>query len=393
MTAGPCNLPRTARALESSLDSGGVDALIVVSSLCAEGTPILALDLCKAWLRRGLKVHVTTLANENEEMLPEFTRLGINVTTLNVDVRTRRRYADLFWKTNRLCRQLNPKAVFLFPFGWHTFMAFGARLAGVANIVAHAGNYPPVTTTSTLRKMRLMVRLGSLVGCRVACCSDYVRMGLRRHFGVTRNVHTIHNGVRLSAFQRLESRRPLQSQPIVCGMVARFEVHKDQPSLIKAAKILRSQGIVIEIQLVGDGSRRQEYERLIDDLDLGGSVRLLGVRRDIASLLAEWHLFVFSVTEDEGLGIALIEAMAAGVPSIASNVGACREAATTPEGHPLVEFIPPGDPEALALSIKNILANPEVFARRAEEARAYVAHTYSAESMAMAYGSLAGFSK
>mgnify|MGYP007000070512 len=53
------------------------------------------------------------------------------------------RYLNLFYFTFCICKELNPSAVLCFPFGWHAFVAMGAKLSGVRNICTHVGNFPP----------------------------------------------------------------------------------------------------------------------------------------------------------------------------------------------------------------------------------------------------------
>ena len=100
-------------------------------------------------------------------------------------------------------------------------------------------------------------------------------------------------------------------------------------------------------------------------------------------------LFVFAATPDEGLGIALIEAMAAGVPVVASDVGACREVL---DDGALGLLVPPGDPAALADAIEQVRNQPEAAAARAERGRRKVFETFDAERMAAAYAEVLGLS-
>ena len=150
------------------------------------------------------------------------------------------------------------------------------------------------------------------------------------------------------------------------GMVARLEAHKDQPTLIRAAGLLGRRGLDCEVWLIGEGSRRRELETLIAAEDLRDRVRLLGMRRDVPELVGQLDLFVFATTPDEGLGIALIEAMAAGVPVVASDVGACREVL---DDGALGLLVPPRDPVALADAILRVRDEPAAAAARAERAR------------------------
>ena len=78
----------------------------------------------------------------------------------------------------------------------------------------------------------------------------------------------IYNSCDLEAFTTTPSPQVQPHQPPRIAMTARLEVHKDQPTLIRAAALLRLQGRPIEVWLIGEGSRRLEYEQLIAELDL-----------------------------------------------------------------------------------------------------------------------------
>jgi glycosyltransferase involved in cell wall biosynthesis len=168
----------------------------------------------------------------------------------------------------------------------------------------------------------------------------------------------------------------------VVGMVARYEVHKDQPTLIRAAKLLLEQGRPIEVWLIGDGSRRAEYERMIAELGLTGLVQLLGVRRDVPELLGQLDAFAFATKPDEGQGVALVEAMAAGVPIVATDVGACCEVL---DGGALGSLARTGDARSVADAIDDIRRNGAAWAARTERAQHKAAQAFSMESMAASY--------
>ena len=115
------------------------------------------------------------------------------------------------------------------------------------------------------------------------------------------------------------------------------------------------------------------------------------MRRDVPELIGQLDVFVFAATPDEGLGIALIEAMAAGVPVVASDVGACREVLDHDgPGGALGLLVPPRDPVALADAILRVRAEPAAAAARAERARRKAFEAFDAERMAAAYAELLG---
>ncbi len=362
--------------------------LIVLTSLAAEGCPQLALQLTRQWQQQGLRVELMVLSRQPLDLLPEFESLGVAIHWLDLGGGLRR-YPRLAWHTYRLCRRLRPSAVLSFPLGWHALIAIGARSAGVRRVCAHVGNLPPVWTGSAFRKFKLLVHLGRPFTHRLLCCSDYIRHATCRDFGVTlRETRTVYNACDL---ERLTSCCPVpdagrpwpRQQPPQLAMVARLEQHKDQPTLIRAMALLRDQGQPLQLWLIGEGSSRPDLEALIAALDLADQVMLLGSRRDIAALLGLLDLFVFSARPDEGFGIALAEAMAAGVPIVASDVGACRELL---DGGRCGLLVKPGDPAALAEGIKEVLVNQDAARRRANSAKQRALQAFSVPTMAFCYG-------
>lgn len=359
--------------------------IVVLTSFCAEGTPVLVLGLLKEWLRQGIQPVVVTLKKQPTDLLSEFEILSVPIHCLDMGDRGYYRYVKLILSSYHLCRHYLPEALLSMPLGWHSFIAWGAKLAGVRTIFAHVGNYPPHWKGIAFQKFCLEIQLGRPVTDGLICCSDYIRQGVIQHFKVnSAETITIYNGCPpdLLAKSVTSVANHPGAQPFVIGMVARLEQHKDQPTLIRAARLLKDQGLNIQVQLIGEGSRRREYETLIDELFLQNTVQLLGMRRDISSLLQQMDVFVFSAKPDEGFGIALVEAMSAGVPVVATGVGACKEVLQNGLAGILVE---PDSPERLANGILRVIRFPQEAANRAQLAQERARVVFSVETMAQAY--------
>ena len=357
--------------------------LIALTSLTAEGCPQLALQLARHWKSRGIRVELLCLQPEPTDLFPEFEALGIPIHTFSLGSGLAR-YPRLAWQSYGLCRRLKPQAVLSFPLGWHAFIALGARLAGVRRVCAHVGNLPPVWTGRAFTKFKLLVQLGRPFTHRLLCCSAYIRDATFRDFGVApREARAVFNACDLQRFASVEPCGLLAHQPVRLGMVARLEQHKDQPSLIRALALLRDQGLCTDLWLIGEGSQRPLLEALIASLQLEHQVHLLGSRRDIPELLSQLDLFVFSARPDEGFGIALAEAMAAGVPIVATDVGACHEVL---EGGRCGLLVEPNSPQALANGIRQALVDPRATRQRAAAARERALRDFSVRVMAQAYG-------
>ncbi len=357
--------------------------LIVLASLAAEGCPQLALQLARHWQQQGLAVELLCLQAQPEDLRLEFEALGIPIHTFSLGSGLAR-YARLAWLSYQLCRGLRPQAVLSFPLGWHAFIAIGAQLAGVRRLCAHVGNLPPIWAGPAFTKFKLLVQLGRPFTHRLLCCSHYIRAATIQDFSLLpREACSVYNACDLERFAAVtQPAHWPQHHPPRLAMVARLELHKDHPILIRAMARLRDQGLAAELWLIGEGSHRPQLEALIAELQLADRVQLLGSRRDIPELLGRLDLFVFSARLDEGFGIALAEAMAAGVPIVATDVGACREVL---DGGRCGLLVAPGSPEALAVGIREVIADPVGAYQRAAAAKERALRDFSVAAMAQAY--------
>lgn len=166
-------------------------------------------------------------------------------------------------------------------------------------------------------------------------------------------VRVVWNGTDIRRFQNAKAidRRELfgNDDPILI-YTARFDQQKDHANLIRAlAKVEHANAV-----LVGDGWLRGDAEKLANSLGVSERVRFLGRRADIPELLKASDIYVH-VPLYEGFGIAVIEAMAAGLPVIASDVPGLAQVV----GDWGVR-VPPQDPEALARAIRRLLDSPEL---------------------------------
>jgi glycosyltransferase involved in cell wall biosynthesis len=131
----------------------------------------------------------------------------------------------------------------------------------------------------------------------------------------------IHNGIDTTRF----SPSPRRSDgPLTLICVARLDPLKSHDLLVRSLAALRSQGLDTRLRIVGDGPTRAAVEDEIARLNLGDRVELLGVRSDVPDLLATADIFVLP-SMAEGLPMTVIEAMACGLPVIASDVGGVSE--------------------------------------------------------------------
>ena len=162
-------------------------------------------------------------------------------------------------------------------------------------------------------------------------------------------------------------------------MVGRLQAPKDPLTLVRALATVR--GRDFEALLVGEGPERVAVEEEVSRLGIESAVRLLGERIDVAELLRSADIFVLS-TRSEGLPLSILEAMGAGLPVVASNVGGVPELVIDGETGILV---PPGDPHSLGEAIKRLLEDPPLLRRLGEAGRARVAEHFDLAAVRQAH--------
>ncbi len=177
-----------------------------------------------------------------------------------------------------------------------------------------------------------------------------------------------------------ESDGPKPDKRIVT--VANFDPVKGHRLLLEAIRRLHRE-LSCQWLLIGDGPERGALEAQARDMGLAQTVHFLGYRDDVPALVRGSDLFVFPSLWD-GLGMAVLEAMALGVPVVACAAGGVPEIIADEENGVLVK---PGDPEALIHAIRRVLSNPSFAARLIRRAQETVQEHFDARTMVRAYES------
>ena len=151
--------------------------------------------------------------------------------------------------------------------------------------------------------------------------------------------------------------------------------------LLRALALLHSEGHRFELLVAGEGPERDNLQRLTSNLGLTDCVHLLGETSDVPALLARAHLAVHA-SRSEGLSNAILEAMAEGLPVVATAVGGTPEMIVNGVRGLLV---PPDDPSALMSAVRNLLRYPQLRRHMGQEALTWVRRHCSETAVADAY--------
>ncbi len=240
---------------------------------------------------------------------------------------------------------------------------------------------------ATRRAERMLARR---VPASIVACSQSSADVMRDLGYPMDRVTTIPNGFDLERFHpsdndRREVRDELGITPdaLVVGHVARFHPMKDHRNLLRAAGILGKLVPGVEVVLCGKDVSPQNAElaRWVEELGRSVRVHLLGPRPDPDRLFRAFDVLALSSVSGEALPLVIGEAMASGVPVVATDCGDAAEVIGDPE-----RVVPVSDPDALARSMASVLTQPADARRElGARARARIAAEFSLSAMADAY--------
>jgi len=296
-----------------------------------------------------------------------------------------------FW---RALRALQPDLVQTYNIGTLD-LAPVVKLAGVRHLVhAEHGRDAADPEGKNPKYLRLRRWLAPFIDRYVAVAPD-LRDWLTDNARIPRSkVVYIANGIDAAAFDVPRGEpapRPQMGDlappgTVLVGHVARLDKVKDQATLISAFKSLQGDAGHTNCRLfiAGEGPQRDELERQIAELGLADTVRLLGDRDDVAELLAECDVFALSSVA-EGMPVTVLEAMAARLPVVATDVGSVSlvvEAGVTGT------LVPSGNPRAMAEALRAYVSDAVLRRRHGEAGHARVATRFSSGAMVAAYAAL-----
>jgi len=358
--------------------SARIRVLFVVGNFVVGGAERHLIELWRHLDRSRFEVTIACFRREGG-FLAEAEALGWPIHELRVGARIYDASGlAALARLVRLVRAVRPHVVHGYLFGPNLLGALAGRIGGVPVIVVAKRNLDAFESRRQVRAQRLAHRLATHVtAVSEAVADSVVALGVPRA-----RITVIPNGVDATRFAAdppaAAARAELgaDSAPLV-GSVGCLAARKDYATLLEALGRLARRGLDFRVALVGDGPERSALEARAAALGLAERVRFLGERERVERLLPGMDVFVLS-SREEGIPNALLEAMAAGRPCVATAVGGTpevlRDGATG-------WLVPPGSPEALAAALEEALTRPAEAQRRGQAARRAVREELSIETM------------
>jgi glycosyltransferase involved in cell wall biosynthesis len=313
-------------------------------------------------------------------LLSEVESLGVSVVEFPIDSLYNFRAAKLFAQLVRFLRRERIQIVHTFDFYTSIFAVPAARLAGVPVVLASRRELLNLRTPWQQRAIRVACSMatGVVVNSR-AVGQDMagVESGGRSKIDILPNCIDLDKFEHNSSIQEIRRELGLSPTSILIGALGNLRPEKNLETFLMAARSIADAIPSAEFLVIGDGPEGNELKSLANDLHLSESVHFLGERPDVPDLLAALDILVMS-SYSESFPNAILEAMAAGKPVVATNVGGIPE--VVEEGQTGF-LVPARDPEAMSDRILLLCRDSVLRLQMGRVARARVESNFTVQAV------------
>lgn len=353
-----------------------MNILYLTNHLNVGGITSYLFSLAKGMKKRGHRVY---LASGRGRLIPLFVAAGIE--HLSVPLETKSEISPrLLLSKFSLRRYIRAKNI--------DIIHANTRVTQVLSYSLQARlGVPFISTCHGFFKKRLFRMIFPCWGERVIAISQAVKEHLANDFKVAPGrIRVIPNGIDLDKFimpprqarDELKKKLGLKPGPII-GIVARLSAEKGHTHLINAMQLVLSVFPQAQLLIVGEGRLKGQLARLVKNKRLEANTLFLPSVNDTLGVLPAMDIFVLPSTK-EGLGLALMEAMACGLAVVGSDIGGIKSLIRHNHNGLLVT---PADAPALAKAILELLNNPGQAGSLGSSARGFIRDNFSQEKMVL----------
>lgn len=342
----------------------------VIESMEVGGAEVLVATLCRLQHEQGHDVAVHCLSGAGP-LAPQLQEHGIPVSLHNglSDWRQVKSLSQSFRNSGR-------QVIHCHNVGATIFGSLAGRLAGTPAVISTRHG-----SISPSGKRRWLSGFATRLCDFVVAVGEPTHRVLASEWGaIPKKIVTIRNGASPARVAASSAAAPVK-QGFTAIMVARLAPPKDPATLLRAISLASREVPDLHLWIVGDGVLTSEVREMTSQLDIADRVSLLGQREDVGTYLAAADVFVLS-SLSEGVPVSLIEAMAAGLPFIVSNVGGMPEIAQVSGAGIVVE---PRNPEMLAQALVQLATQRDELPKLGYAARQCYDRLFTPERWAEAY--------
>ena len=348
--------------------------LFLTTHLNAGGITSYLFTLCKGLIRQKCSVVIASSGGDQENA---FKAIGAELILVDINVKSE--LHPKLWKAYQtlkpFCQKRKCDVI-------HAQMRVTQVLGA---LLSQSTKIPLVTTCHGFFKKRLGRILFPCWGKKVIAISEQVQDHLQKDFRVSLSrISLVHHGIDLRLFtpvdenmrKEFQEKHGLQNK-IIIGHIGRLSDVKGQDILIRAMKKVAYIYPQAQCVIVGQGKEEKALRELVKEYSLEEHVVFFPVVGQTAHMLRLFNVFVMP-SRNEGLGLAVLEAQAMGLPVIVSQVGGLK---TLVEDNVTGYFVPRGNALALAEKIVQVLKNPEQARLIGLNAREGVKRQWGSEEM------------
>lgn len=363
-----------------------VKILYFITELNIGGAEKVLVHLISQLDRSRFEPSVVCLYDGDGPIAAEIRALNVPVIDLNM---TARWDVRAIWRFYQLVRREKPVIIHASLFHANIIGRLVGRMAGVPVIITCRQN---ISIGGRWRER--INRLTAAWDDKVVAVCDVARQAEIEHTGVApTKVVTIYNTIDPALFHTdhqpeksgLRTEWGIPPNTLLIGTVGRLHPQKGLSYLLEAVAQLKARlSVDFRLVVVGDGQLRINLITQSRILDIADRTIFAGARTDVPDILAELDLFAFPSLW-EGLPLALLEAMAAGLPVVATAVGGTPEVVLDGQTGILV---PPGNPQALAVALERLMMDPALRLKMGQAALVRIQQAFTVEQMAAKYHNL-----
>jgi len=351
-----------------------MNILYIANHLNTGGITSYILRLSTMLKKRGHNIFV---ASSGGELLSEFSAQAIE--HIRIPIKTKCEFSPrVFGSLLKLLPLVKEKNINLIHCNSRTTQVVG-------HLLSRYSGAPYISTCHGFFKPRLGRRIFPCWGKLVIAISEEVKEHLIKDFKVEEGkIRVINHGVDIKSFERYTiydiryTKKTLGlGDWLTIGHIGRLSDVKGQKYLVMATKRVLAKFPRAQLLIIGEGRMRQELINLAGKLNINANVFFIPRAQDMQKALCVMDIFVMPSLR-EGLGLALMDAMAAGRPIVASNVGGIKS--LVQDGYNGL-LVPAADDSALAEAILRLLVDPEKRKYLGENGRIFIENNFSLEKM------------
>lgn len=325
--------------------------LYIITSLGLGGAENLLLSYVKRLDKNKYSISVCCLRDKPDDILQEVSTYA-EVVKLGI---TNKFNPIIIIHLIRLIRIIKPHIIHTHLFQPRILTSFASFFFRKAKLITHKHN----NVNLSKHNIFIILEIFSLLFYkRIITISQSVKKSLMKYeFVPERKITVIYNGIDFDKFNKSRTNERFQEEnKLTIGVVCRLEQQKGIKYLLLAMRMILIKFPYVKLEIIGEGSLEEKLKGLSKKLGISNSVNFLGKFKDVIPLYKRMDIFVLP-SIFEGFGIVLLEAMASGIPVVATNIEGIKEVIVNEVSGLLVS---PKNPSALADGIIRIIEDQKL---------------------------------